>query len=102
MYLAKTFLLTATLAGAMLASPPAAAEPNRIPEPPPFARPCTAAQVAVLPTARDSRGAVLPAAAQCPVAPRALRPVVDRRGCRAHEPQRWQAFLRWQIFPAAP
>jgi hypothetical protein len=88
MYVAKTFLLTATLAGAMLASPPAAAGPNRIPEPPPLAtntpiwRPCTAARVAVLPTVRDSRGRVL-AAAQCPAAPRAHRPHVDRVG-RSH------------------
>jgi hypothetical protein len=86
MYLAKTFLLTATLAGAMLASPPAAAEPNRIPEPPPFAKnsptwcPCTAARVAMLPTARNSRGVMLAAPARCPAAPRALRPVVDRVG----------------------
>src|SRR5436309_5801908 len=53
MYLAKTFLLTGTLAAAMLASPPAAAELNRIPEPTPLAknipilRACTGARVAV-------------------------------------------------------
>ncbi len=68
MYLAKTFLLTATLAGAMLASPPAAAELNRIPEPPPLAknsptlRPCTTAR-AVLPTA-EVRCSPLPCSAQ--------------------------------------
>jgi hypothetical protein len=35
MLLTKTFLATAAIAGGLLVSPPAAARPQRIPEPPP-------------------------------------------------------------------
>jgi hypothetical protein len=36
MLLTKTFLVAAAIAGGLLASPPAAAGPRRIPEPPPW------------------------------------------------------------------
>jgi hypothetical protein len=53
MFLAKPFLATGAVVAAMLASPPAAAEPNRIPELPPCA---AAVAVATAPRPVSARG----------------------------------------------
>ena len=42
MFLTKTFLITGVILAGLMTSPPSAAAPNRIPEPPP-AKPCVVA-----------------------------------------------------------